>query len=448
MRQSGMQTVSSPARPQRNTYDTRLRLAYAHNPDPDRFPDVDIPASTLRSWKHRGLPRIVSSDFLQKTNLELQRENAELRSALRATVALLQLFATLLHISGFRLDQHGRLPSAQDKKLLLGAVQHAAEHSTVRRVLELVHMSRSRFYSWLRRSDSGSCTLDDLSSCPLTSPTRLTAREISVMHELFLSPKYLHMPVKALCIFARRTGQLFASPGTWYRVINERGWGRPRVRLYPERPKLGVRASLPNEYWHVDTCVITLLNGTRVYLQAVIDNLSRMILAWAVEPTRDALNTCALLVEAAKSARNGVIPTLVTLVSDDGSENVNHAVFHLLSAGNLFPNKVVHEIAQVTVSYSNSMIEAFFRSALHNYLYLYHLDCIATVRRLVSFYVEQHNFVMPHNSLNGRTPFEVYHNLNPDLPRQLRLAQKRALKKRIAYNRSLTCDSCDYKSPS
>ncbi len=358
---------------------------------------------------------------------------------------MLQLFATLLHISGFRLDQHGRLPSAQDKGLLLRAILHAAQSSTIKRVLGLVHMSRSRFYSWLRRLTSDNCILDDLSSCPLTSPSRLTAGEVFVMHQLFFSPEYLHMPVKALAIFASRTGRLFVSAGTWYRTINARGWDRPRKRLYPARPRIGVRASLPNEIWHVDTCVITLLDGTRAYLQAVIDNLSRMILAWAVEPTRDALNTRALLIEAAQNVNSGVIPTLV---SDEGSENVNNAVYDLLAAGKLFPERVTHEIAQVTVSYSNSMIEAFFRSALHNFLYMHHLDTIAAVRRLVAFYVEQHNLVMPHNALKGRTPFEVFHGLNPDLPAQLRAAQKNALQERIAYHRSLTCDTCDHASPS
>jgi transposase InsO family protein len=32
--------------------------------------------------------------------------------------------------------------------------------------------------------------------------------------------------------------------------------------------------------WHIDTTVIRLLDGTRAYLHAVIDNFSRRILAW------------------------------------------------------------------------------------------------------------------------------------------------------------------------
>jgi transposase InsO family protein len=37
--------------------------------------------------------------------------------------------------------------------------------------------------------------------------------------------------------------------------------------------------------WHIDTTVIRLLDGTRAYLHAVIDNFSRRILAWRVAET-------------------------------------------------------------------------------------------------------------------------------------------------------------------
>ena len=41
-------------------------------------------------------------------------------------------------------------------------------------------------------------------------------------------------------------------------------------------------AKRPNEYWQIDATVIRLTTGVRIYLQAVIDNFSRKILAWRV----------------------------------------------------------------------------------------------------------------------------------------------------------------------
>ena len=53
--------------------------------------------------------------------------------------------------------------------------------------------------------------------------------------------------------------------------------------------------------WHIDTIVIRLLDGTRAYLQAVIDNFSRRILAWRVADTFAPVNSAAVLVEASKA---------------------------------------------------------------------------------------------------------------------------------------------------
>ncbi len=36
---------------------------------------------------------------------------------------------------------------------------------------------------------------------------------------------------------AQRMGRVFASATTWHRLVRERGWRRPRVRVHPAKPK-------------------------------------------------------------------------------------------------------------------------------------------------------------------------------------------------------------------
>ncbi|MFT5039414.1 MAG: hypothetical protein ACI8TX_000362 [Hyphomicrobiaceae bacterium] len=43
-----------------------------------------------------------------------------------------------------------------------------------------------------------------------------------------------------------------------------------------------MRASKPDELWHVDASAVRLVDGTKIWLHAVIDNYSRRILAWRV----------------------------------------------------------------------------------------------------------------------------------------------------------------------
>jgi putative transposase len=64
------------------------------------------------------------------------------------------------------------------------------------------------------------------------------------------------------------------------RFVRKCSWRRPRLRVHPVKPKVGLRTSRADDMWHIDTTVIRLLDGTRVYLYAVIDNFSRRILAW------------------------------------------------------------------------------------------------------------------------------------------------------------------------
>ena len=61
-------------------------------------------------------------------------------------------------------------------------------------------------------------------------------------------------------------------------------------------------------------------------------------------------------------------------------------------------------LALVEVTFSNSIIEAWWRSLRYQWLYLHMLDSLASVERLIAFYVAQHNTVMPHSAFLGQTP--------------------------------------------
>src|SRR5262249_50567176 len=173
------------------------------------------------------------------------------------------------------------------------------------------------------------------------------------------------------------------------------GWRRPRLRVHPAKPKLGVRTTHPNGMWHIDTTVIRLLDGTRTYLHAVIDNFSRRILAWRVADTFAPVNTVAVLIDAGRNATPS--ETTPVVLADAGVEKVNAHVDELIATGVL--RRVV---AFTELKFSNSMIEAWWRALKHQWLFLHSLDSVTTVRRLVEFYVDQHNRLLPHSAFRDR----------------------------------------------
>jgi hypothetical protein len=64
------------------------------------------------------------------------------------------------------------------------------------------------------------------------------------------------------------------------------------------------------------------------------------------------------------------------------------------------------------------------------------------VRTLVAFFVGEHNTKMPHAAFRGQTPDEVFFGTVPNLPMELAAARAKALERRLAANRSTSCDRC------
>jgi transposase InsO family protein len=256
------------------------------------------------------------------------------------------------------------------------------------------------------------------------------------MRELVESHELRHFSIRALAIHAQRIGALFASESTWWRTIREKGWIRARTPVHPESPRIGIRASAAGELLHVDVTVIRLLDGTKIFLQAVLDNFSRRILSWRISPALEPWRTGELLKSAIAELRS-VGDCGTKLLVDSGVENVNEVVDEALKEAN-----VERILAQVEVAWSNSMIEAIWRKLKHDWLFLNRLDSFAAVERLVAFYIEQYNTVLPHSAIKGRTPDEAFRGEAIDLPERLREAHRAALQQRITINRRLSCDDC------
>ena len=103
-------------------------------------------------------------------------------------------------------------------------------------------------------------------------------------------------------------------------------------------------------------------------------------------------------------ASRGATPSATTpvVLADAGVENVNGQVDDLITTG------VLRRVLAFTeLKFSNSMIEAWWRSLKHQWLFLHSLDSVTTVRRLVTFYVDEHNRVLPHSAFRGQTPDEM-----------------------------------------
>ena len=268
----------------------------------------------------------------------------------------------------------------RQKKLLL-AIKSARKVNCLKTCLETVKISGARFHNWTRRQKK--CQLQDYNTCPKSMPTKLTAEETNTIRSLFFSKDYAHFSIRALALYALIMGYVSCSSSTWYRQIKENTWQRPRVRVYPKEKKIGIRKEAPNELYHLDVTIVKLIDGTKIYVQILIDNFSRYVVAWSVSGYESGQSTVKLLRAGAENSRKlGLQWKIPEIFTDGGPENDNQWVDKLIEAG-----YIIRTIAQTHQSiFSNSLVEALNRSLKVNCLYNYPLNTFCDVERLVNFY--------------------------------------------------------------
>jgi hypothetical protein len=221
--------MMSTARPKRR-YDHRLRDLVHHTGDATIARDLGVPRSTARGWL--GATPGPSSVWTWRISVRRTFEGRSSSSAdgVRKLAALLRLVLVVWRRSGFDLS-HERLADGRNKMQLGRAVDRARAYIPLRALLQFLHVSPSRFHTW-RRQDA--CALNDESSCPRTSPHRLTLPEIWAIKDMVTSPDYRHVPTGTLAELSTRTFWTFArefsslrrgkngygsAPLTWTRIL-------------------------------------------------------------------------------------------------------------------------------------------------------------------------------------------------------------------------------------
>jgi hypothetical protein len=178
----------------RRTYDHRIRELICETGDPDLLPELKIPRSTIRSWLHRGIPDVVTCDFLSAERTELLVEiRRDLRDRVAVLGAIVGLLVMMLRVSGRQLDRE-RLSEGRGKRALLRAIERASRVVPLGVALRIARLSSSRYHGW-RRAEIR-CELDDRSSCPRSKPTRLTTAELRAVKEMVESDDNRHLSLR------------------------------------------------------------------------------------------------------------------------------------------------------------------------------------------------------------------------------------------------------------
>ena len=146
------------------------------------------------------------------------------------------------------------------------------------------------------------------------------------------------------------SGAAFLSRQTFYRYAQR--FNITRNVPKKQKPRVGIRSSRPFELLHIDTMIYRLQNHTRVYIHFIMDNFSRAILGHRASLEWNSGHTVENLKTVCEKYNLYYKP--LWLMCDDGSENKGEVNNFLLQPG----IEMKRVIAQIEISYSNSMVEA------------------------------------------------------------------------------------------
>jgi putative transposase len=166
-------------------------------------------------------------------------------------------------------------------------------------------------------------------------------------------------------------------------------------RIYPYLLR-NVRIERPNQVWSTDITYVPLTTGF-MYLAAIIDWYSRYVIAWRLSNTLDGSFCLDMLAEALSSGRPEVFNT------DQGVQFTSQA----------WTGRV--ESAGVAVSMDgrgrcldNVFVERLWRSVKYEDIYLRGYEGVPELRTGLGRYFPFYNEERPHQSLEYRTPGEIY----------------------------------------
>lgn len=159
------------------------------------------------------------------------------------------------------------------------------------------------------------------------------------------------------------------------------------------------RVERPCQLWQIDMTSIWVAEHGWTYLNAIVDCLTREIVAWSVELGCRAVEAMAVVEKAA--LEYGICPGMLTLGSDNGSAFTARRFRQRLSELG-----ITHRRGGYRDPESQAFIESWFSKLKEREVWLNEYETLEDARAGVARYVERYHH-RPHSGLNYRTPLEV-----------------------------------------
>lgn len=390
-----------------------------------------IPHSTVSGWRKVDTCSLIGHELwqTQKDAMDMHELLSRFRRLRATVITLMKVWDLVADIL---------LPVLKQKEYrerLINATQLLFTILPRRRALKLVDLSPSAFHDRLSVIKA-QCGLSPADRCFQRHPLQLALHEVQIIKSLFADQGMACWPAALLYYAGLRFHGLHIALSTFYKYTRLLGLKRkPHKR---KAKTIGLRASQPNQYLHVDTTHWELDPGVKAAIVFVSDNFSKAILGWRVALSKHATHVVEALRDAVATIHQHHPDQICSiLVADGGGENHAVCVEELLQ--NSAPPDIKKVIALKDIQFSNSPIEAI-NKIYKQYLRHYQPRTPAALESVTGLFVHDYGSVRPHGSLKGLIPMEAY--TKPDQVLDSRHTVKEARTHRIAENKAVNCSLC------
>jgi len=274
-------------------------------------------------------------------------------------------------------------------------VEEHRETFRIRKLCEVLQVSRSGFYAWLHRQPSGRAREDEAIAVQVREVHRRS-------REIYGSPRiYAELREEGKGWGRHRVARIMREEGLRARCARRFRWIANKREELPAAPDLlrrKFRASVPNQVWVGDVTIIRTGEGW-LYLAMLLDLFSRKIVGWATSanPRQELALEALRMAIRQRQPRPGLIHH-----SDRGGQYSSAEYQNLLDR-----HGIRCSMSRPGNCLDNAVAESFFHTLKTEWIYHAHYKTRREARLAIFEYIEGfYNTERRHSSLDYQSPEE------------------------------------------
>ncbi len=299
-----------------------------------------------------------------------------------------------------------------------------------KQVLTQLGLPKSTYYDWCRQRHS-SQDVGEHAPEPRAPWNKLRPEEEQAI--LALARASPELSPRELAFRITDAGAFSVSESTCYRLLKRNGLVKAaEVVGFAAQKEYYRKTSRPNEMWATDGAYLKVAGWGYYYLVTVLDDYSRYILAWRLQPDMTAGSLIEVVQEAVEATGMAEVPLRdrTSLLSDNGPGFLSRTFGHYL-----WLLGIRHIVASPYHPQTNGKLERYHRT-IKGQVKLVVYETPSALEKAVAAFVDYYNHHRYHEGIGNVTPADAYYGRQQAILEARKEVKQRTLRGRRDYNRA------------